>query len=180
MPLVSPWPGISMSLSPNGHKGQRWDLGCPDIGTKSRPGLRMCSRFLQAGVLQCSRLSFHLAAVGSLRRKLQLLQPRTGVRSRPLLFVPAFCWPSTVAAPADKTTTSAAANACVNCLIKITPFFIIRRGALSARSRRRSAPAIKLGVRHQVVLESRNWPEPATDTSPEGKEFFNSAITQSS
>src|ERR1700740_362845 len=59
--------------------------------------------------------------MGSFRMKLQLLQPRTGARSRPWLVVPEFFCPSTAPAHANNTMISAAVRGCVNCLMKITP-----------------------------------------------------------
>src|SRR5579864_8403259 len=65
-----------------------------------------------------------LSAVGSFRMKLQLLQPRTGVRSRPLS--------SAVAlgrAPANNAISSAAVKLCVDSLEKVIGFLYHKRVA---------------------------------------------------
>src|ERR1035437_7896434 len=65
-----------------------------------------------------------MSAVGFLRRKLQLLQPRTGVRSRPLSSALALCR----IPPANNAISSTALKLCVHSLNKIIPFLYHKRG----------------------------------------------------
>jgi len=65
-----------------------------------------------------------MSAVGLLRRKLQLLQPRTGVRSRPLSSALALCR----IPPANNAISSTALKLCVHSLNKIIPSLYHKRG----------------------------------------------------
>src|SRR5579859_3822660 len=73
--------------------------------------------FCSPELCRTSACAFILSAVGYLRMKLQLLQPRTGVRSRPLSSALALCR----VPPANRAINSAALKLRVHSLTRIIP-----------------------------------------------------------